>query len=94
MKSIPFNERHEIGGIEWSAAEVLQMREEAENNEKAYRDALEKILFDEKRKSEKQLTKKVDEMKISEEKPAKSASRTPANDKEAIQDWLDDILDM
>jgi predicted carbohydrate-binding protein with CBM5 and CBM33 domain len=97
MKSIPFNERHEIGGIEWSAAEVLQMREEAENNEKAYRDALEKILFDEKRKSEKQpekLAKKVDEMKISEEKPAKSALRTPANDKEAIQDWLDDILDM
>lgn len=94
LKSIPFNERHDIKNIEWSSAELTQMKEEAEANEKVYRDTLEKILFDEKQKSEEKLTKKVESLKIKEEPKTISSSSTPKDNKEAIQDWLDDILDM
>lgn len=97
MKSIPFNERHDIPGIEWSSAEILQMGEEAQANEKTYRDAIEKKVHEKNRqideKSEK-LGEKFESLKVSENKTAKIASKTPANDKEAIQDWLDDILDL
>lgn len=97
IKSIPFNERHDIKNIEWSSAELTQMKDEAEANEKIYRDALEKILFDEKQKSEEKLARKVEALKISKETktiPHQSSSTAPKDNKEAIQDWLDDILDM
>jgi hypothetical protein len=98
FKSIPFNERHDIKNVEWSKAELNMMQEEAQANKKIYCEALEKILLEERQKSEEKLVKKVETMTIAKEAKPISIQSTPAvgtaKDKAEIQDWLDDILDM
>ena len=97
MKSIPFNERHHIECINWSSAEIAQMCEEAQGNEKMYSKALAEKNLDKSQKFDDQtgkLDEKLESLNISAHKTAKTPSKSHANDKEAIQDWLDDILEL
>jgi hypothetical protein len=95
IKSIPFNERHEIKGIEWNSTELLRFQEEAATNENKYKDMLEKNIFAAatqkpgKSKTEK-IEIKVKALRITE---PKTVPQEPVkDDKESLEKFLDDLL--
>lgn len=90
VKSIPFNERHSISGIEWSVGELKSMNEEAEINEKAYNELLNTKPVTEELKIEKKITKEVEQLKLEPVEEVTSA----CDDKKSMEKWLDDILDI
>lgn len=103
MKAIPFDERHDIKGVAWNSGEIQIMKDEAEVNENLYREHLEKVMFEKKVKREapkpQTITQKVDNIKIDETPKASGVNAKPTptgpeKDKESIQKWLDDILDI
>jgi hypothetical protein len=103
LKSIPFYERHDIKTIDWNSGEKQIMKDEAEVNENLYREHLEKCLFEKKEKRDppkpQSLVQKVAELKVEESHRTSepSTNSKPAGtekDKESIQKWLDDILDI
>lgn len=100
LKSIPFNERHDIG-VEWNSDELRNMEAEASKNEVIYRELLEKNLHEKKAKPKPPtLSNKLEAMKVSAPQSSKSLSKEASTvtgdgrDKESIQKWLDDILDI
>lgn len=88
-KSVPFNERHNINGIEWSADEINRMNEDAKLNEIAYNELLNIKPITEEPKVEK-VTKEVDQLDHAE----KSEITGACDDKKSMEKWLDDILDI
>lgn len=96
IKSIPFNERHEIiSGIEWSKEELHHMREEARNCEQAYKQLLESNLSKPEEKKVQKVTSQVEKLKIEEKKESAVSVEPPkSDDKKSMEKWLDDILDL
>lgn len=90
VKSIPFNERHSISGIEWSVDELNSMNKEAEINEKAYYELLNTKPVTEELKIEKKITKEVEQLKL---EPVEEVTGA-CDDKKSMEKWLDDILDI
>ena len=86
IKSVPFYALHDIKGIEWSQEEINQMNEEATVNDEIY-----KTLLAENR----QISEEIRLMKLSSpaEKETKQ-QKTDSDDKESMEQWLDDVLDL
>ncbi|XP_070495979.1 uncharacterized protein [Chironomus tepperi] len=100
IKSIPFNEIHNIEGIEWSQDEIDRMNEVSKTNEEVYKTLLASLLTnqapDESRSPEK-LTKEIDSLKVSPQKETKKKVVEPptlSDNKESMEKWLDDVLDL
>jgi hypothetical protein len=103
MNAIPFHERHDLKSINLNSGEIQIMKDEAEANEILYREHLEKVLFDQKEKQKapkpQTLVQKVEKLKIEEPPKTSCTNVNPqaagtGKDKESIQKWLDDILDI
>lgn len=93
FKSIPFDERHAIANIEWGQEELNQMQKAAEINEEQFRLILQNNLH--KKIELSSVTDKVESLKLT--KAPVSSSTAPVGgqkDKESIQQWLDDILEI
>ena len=91
LKSIPFNQRHDIKGVEWVNGELEEMKREAQLLEEDYKTALAKAPEPEPT-IEKQV-KHIPEPSTTTPS-AKSPKSKPATEKESMQNWLDDILDL
>jgi hypothetical protein len=95
IKSIPFNERHSISGIEWTSEELDRMREEAISCEQAYKELLESNLSKSEEKKVEKVTNKTEKLNIgSEKKESTSVVPPKSDDKKSMEKWLDDILDL
>lgn len=92
LKVIPLNERHNI--VEWTSEELNEMQSVAAGNEDAYRDYLVRNAV--KRGNDKDKKKGEIEKPKSLKQPENDMAKTPKSndDKELIQKWLDDILDI
>lgn len=101
MKSIPFNERQDIEGVEWNSTELQKMKEDASHFAELYREALDRSRED-KKESIADIANKMNEVKIVDEAEQSgsflsdktTASKKPLKEKESMQEWLDDILDL
>lgn len=94
VRSIPFNERHEDLKILWNSQEVRQMKEEAASFEEVYYQSLQKSCNKETppiNRSLQQTDESTNKAALSE---AKISSAENKGEKESIQEWLDDILDL
>ena len=95
LQSIPFNERHETFNILWNAQELEQMKEEATSFEKKYHENLQKVLSDSKVKENALRIEGTAELVPNMEAVNLEQSFSSGkNDKESIQKWLDDILEI
>lgn len=90
IKSIPFDERHNINGVIWTDDELVRMREDSKLNENLYKELMSKsekiILVD------KEIVQKVERKDTKEEK--KEEIHTAGDDKKSMEKWLDNILDI
>lgn len=104
IQSIPFHIRHKVEGIEWSPEELKEMEEIAAANEELYRKNLEELSLSKltsdlklEKKPEVEVPKPAEDLikpvSTSVDNQEASSSGTPS-DKESIQQWLDDILDV
>lgn len=96
IKSIPFNERHNIQDTEWRAEELQQMTEIAAKNETMYRNHLEESTQSKPTKL-KQDSSADTGMPVKVSTKSQSTNIEPklqTGEKESIQKWLDDILDI
>lgn len=96
IKSVPFSVLHDIKGIEWTAEELNHMNETAKLNEENYKSLLAKSSnHREKEVSPQIVTKEIEQLKISPSKSRTIDSATVAPDnKESMEKWLDDVLDL
>lgn len=88
MRSIPFNERYDIKTMEWTSDELEKMKQEAEMAGGKYQEAL--LNAPEKRSKAPEKPPPADVQKLKE----KATSNKPKTEKESMQNWLDDILDL
>lgn len=106
IKSVPFYERHEIKDVEWKREELDCMREAARVNEDAYKTLLKTSIEKAKKKSnpiettDKLSNKEKDTLRISssasknKEEATAVATNNSGTNKESMEKWLDDILDI
>lgn len=100
IKSIPFNEIHNIKGIEWSQIELDYMKEVSKANEEVYKTLLASQFTNQATKEvslPENITKEVEELKISPQKDIKQkVEEQPiaSDNKESMEKWLDDVLDL
>lgn len=106
MKSIPFNEKQNVRGVQWNSTELLEMAKDASHYAELYREALEHSQQEKEEASV--LAAKIREVEIQpgihqktkpSGNPGSSSVKTkslsePTKEKESMQEWLDDILDM
>lgn len=88
MRSIPFNERYDIKTVEWTSGELKKMKQEAETAEGKYQEAL--LNTPEKSTKAPEKPPPADLQKPKE----RTTSNKPKTEKESMQNWLDDILDL
>lgn len=91
IKSIPFNERHIISGIEWTEGELERFKEETRICEQAYKELLETTSKFEEKKDEK-VAENIQNPNIQEKKTKIEPPKS--DDKKSMERWLDDILDL
>lgn len=106
LKSIPLNERHVLKDIEWNPEEIRQMQLTADANENLYREHLEKVSLKKDKTlpvKPQTLSEKIGKINIADTPASNATSSNPQSnphstenpkDKESIQKWLDDILDI
>ena len=100
IKSIPFNQIHNIEGIEWSKDEVDRMNEVSKTNEEVYKALLESLLTSQATEissSPEKVIKEIKDLKISPQKEDKKIvveQQGATNNKESMEKWLDDVLDL
>jgi hypothetical protein len=93
INATPFNERHNIRGIEWTEEELNNFKKEAEINEEIYQQHIKKISKIE------DTAAKLSELSESNNQqkdlsPPESTSAGSSTDKNSMEKWLDDILDL
>lgn len=86
MSSIPFNERYDLKTVDWTSSELEKMKQEANTAEGKYQEALLSNPVKSPMPAEKPQS--------SIQKPSEKASNKPKTEKESMQNWLDDILDL
>lgn len=87
MQSIPFNERYDVKTVEWTSGELEKMKQEAQAAEGKYQEAL----LNNPGKVPKAAEKPPE---ASIQKPKEKTPSKPKTEKESMQNWLDDILDL
>lgn len=95
LKGLSLIAKHDIEGIDWSRSELAQMEDEVKASETEYRDLLEKNLIAGNTSSLKQAAHTLhDNAKSSKLENDSASARKAEKDKESIQRWLDDVLDI
>lgn len=100
MLSIPFNERHEIEGVNWRSDELLNMQKISDHHRNKLNEKISQISSDQKRIYVSDNIDKVRKDCISEQAKnleiPKSQQKisSPKSEKEDIQNWLDDVLEI
>lgn len=102
IKSIPFNEIQDIKGIEWTEEEITQMNEIAKVNEEIYKSLLANSYLKQNQIAEnsqvEKLSKKIDDhLKLPSVKKVdqeKAVELKDGENKESMEKWLDDVLDL
>lgn len=92
LKSIPFNERHEFNSFTWKSDELRNMQDESAIYEGKYRDMLENAFVNNSKADKSEKPKPVPN--VNKEKDEQKPDSNSNNQKESIQKWLDDILDL
>lgn len=86
MSSIPFNERYDLRTVEWTSTELERMKQEAITAEGKYKEAL--------RNNPAKSSIPAEKPQKSTQKPSEKTTSKPKTEKESMQNWLDDILDL
>lgn len=95
LKGLSLIAKHDIEGIDWSRSELTQMEDEVKASETEYRDLLEKKLIAGNTSPLKQAAHTLhDNAKSSKLENDSASARKAEKDKESIQRWLDDVLDI
>lgn len=91
MLSIPFNERFHDDDIEWKSDELERLQENANFYEKKLNDKISHISSSKPAETSKPILKT---FKSEEKKSPIVKEKTAKTEKEQIQNWLDDVLDI
>lgn len=93
MLSIPFNERHTIDGVTWRSDELYDMQEVARKNQVMLGEKISHVeMIDNSASSRNKSAIKTD---LENSVRAKGMQQpVTRNEKEEIQNWLDDVLDI